>query len=163
MKSIGILSDTHGFLHPHVLKHFRKCDEVWHAGDIGSIAVLDQLEQLTKVRAVWGNIDAQEVRFRTEKVLRFECEGMRVMLTHIGGYPGKYAPGIRQEIMTHQPNLFVCGHSHLLKVQYDANLHTFCINPGAAGRYGAQLVSTLVRIEIDNGKINDLEVIELSK
>lgn len=163
MKRIGLLSDTHGFLHPNVVHHFKDCDEIWHAGDIGSPAVLDALEQLKPTRAVWGNIDGYDIRIRTTKNLHFDCENMRVMLTHIGGYPGKYAPGIRQDISTHRPQLFICGHSHLLKVQYDRDLGMLCINPGGAGRYGAQLVSTLIRFEIDNGKIDNLEVIELSK
>ena len=163
MKRIGLLSDTHGFLHPNVLHHFKDCDEIWHVGDIGSPAVLDALEACKTVRAVWGNIDGQDIRFRTSRALHFECEGMRVMMTHIGGRPQKYAPHIPQELLAYRPQLFICGHSHLLKVQYDPTYQMLYVNPGAAGRYGAQLVSTLIRFEIDQQKIDNLEVIELAR
>ncbi len=163
MKRIGLLSDTHGYLHPHIFKHFKECDEIWHAGDIGSPEVLDTLEKFKTTRAVWGNIDSHDIRIRTTQTLHFECEGIKVMMTHIGGHPPKYATGIKQELLFHHPDLFICGHSHLLKVQYDHTFHTLHINPGAAGRYGQQLVSTLIRFEIDNGKIDNLEVIELGK
>lgn len=161
MKRIGLLSDTHGMLHPRIFEYFNTCDEIWHAGDIGSPALLDTLETFKPTKAVFGNIDGYETRIRTSKILRFMCEDVDVLLTHIGGYPGKYAPEIRTELYAHPPKLFVCGHSHILKVKFDPRLQMLCMNPGAAGRYGFQTVSTIMRFEIDGSKIDNLEVIEL--
>ncbi len=161
MKKIGILSDTHGMLDSRVFEHFALCDEVWHAGDIGSLEVLNKLQAFKPLRAVWGNIDGHDIRILLPQHNRFMCEGVKVWLTHIGGYPGKYDALVRPEIFRQPPGLFVCGHSHILKVQYDKMLKLLHINPGAAGKYGFHKVQTLIRCEIDGEKIQNLEVIEL--
>lgn len=161
MKKIGILSDTHGMLDERVFEHFALCDEVWHAGDIGSLEVLNKLQAFKPLRAVWGNIDGHDIRVLLPQHNRFMCEGVKVWLTHIGGYPGKYDALVRPEIFRQPPDLFVCGHSHILKVQYDKMLKLLHVNPGAAGKYGFHKVQTLIRFEIDGGKIQNLEVIEL--
>ena len=162
MKRIGLLSDTHGYCDSRYEKYFAECDDIWHAGDIGSSEVLDYLESIKPVRAVYGNIDGQEIRLRTSRHLRFSIEGADVWMTHIGGYPGHYAPDVVPEIYRRPPRLFVTGHSHILKVMYDKTLDCLHINPGAAGRYGFHKTRTLVRFNIECGKFSDLEVIELS-
>ena len=161
MKKIGILSDTHGMLDERVFEHFALCDEVWHAGDIGSLEVLNKLQAFKPLRAVWGNIDGHDIRVLLPQHNRFMCEDVKVWLTHIGGYPGKYDALVRPEIFRQPPDLFVCGHSHILKVQYDKMLKLLHINPGAAGKYGFHKVQTLIRFVIDGEKIQNLEVIEL--
>lgn len=161
MKRIGLLSDTHGYWDDKYEQYFSECDEIWHAGDIGSIAIADRLKQIKPLRAVYGNIDGGELRLDFPKVAHFQVENVRVMMTHIGGYPGRYNPEIRKELYDTRPMLFVCGHSHLLKVVNDSTLHCLFINPGAAGKSGIHQVRTLVRFTIDNDKIKDLEVIEL--
>ena len=161
MKKIGILSDTHGMLDERVFEHFALCDEVWHAGDIGSLEVLNKLQAFKPLRAVWGNIDGHDIRTLLPQHNRFMCEGVKVWLTHIGGYPGKYDALVRPEIYRQPPDLFVCGHSHILKVQYDKMLKLLHVNPGAAGKYGFHKVQTLIRFVIDGEKIQNLEVIEL--
>ncbi len=162
MKRIGILSDTHSCWDQRYERHFAGCDEIWHAGDIGDISILQKLEELAPVvRAVAGNIDHGTVRRKCREVEIFEIEGVRVMLTHIGGYPGKYQPGIKTMLRDNAIKLFVDGHSHILKVMFDRELDTLHINPGAAGTQGWQ--RTLVKLTIDNGTMKDLEVIELSK
>ena len=161
MTRIGLLSDTHGMLDNRVLEHFANCDEVWHAGDWGSTEVVDKLRAFKPVRGVWGNIDSHELRQLFPQHNRFMCEGVKVWLTHIGGYPGKYDPLVRPEIFQQPPKLFICGHSHILKVQYDKALGLLHINPGAAGKYGFHKVQTLIRFEIDGENIQNLEVIEL--
>ncbi len=163
MKTIGILSDTHGCWDDRFEKYFAECDEIWHAGDIGSTDVVDRLEQIAPVRAVAGNIDGSDLRRRYGTFQEWETEGVKVAMTHIGGYPGKYAPGIRFKLEMKRPDIFVDGHSHILKVMYDRQLHLLHINPGAAGVYGWQTVRTLIRLKLDAGKIKDLEVIELGK
>ncbi len=160
MKRIGLLSDTHSFLDERLFIHFEACDEVWHAGDIGSPQVLDQLEAFRPVRAVFGNIDGAELRARLPENLRFECEGVDVLITHIGGYPGKYAPRIRPLLQAHPPKLFVCGHSHILKVMYDKTLGLLHLNPGACGKEGFHKVQTVLRFTLSEGRISDLEVVE---
>ncbi len=161
MKKIGILSDTHGMLDERVFEHFALCDEVWHAGDIGSLEVLNKLQAFKPLRAVWGNIDGHDIRILLPQHNRFMCENVKVWLTHIGGYPGKYDAFVRPEIFRQPPDLFVCGHSHILKVQYDKMLKLLHVNPGAAGKYGFHKVQTLIRFVIDGEKIQNLEVIEL--
>lgn len=161
MKRIGLLSDTHGHWDEKYEKYFSDCDEIWHAGDIGSVALADRLKQIKPLRAVYGNIDGVELRMEFPKVAHFQVENVRVMMTHIGGYPGRYNPEIRKELYDIRPTLFVCGHSHLLKVVNDWTLHCLLINPGAAGKSGIHQVRTLVRFTIDGDKIKDLEVIEL--
>ncbi|MBO7192670.1 MAG: metallophosphoesterase family protein [Bacteroidaceae bacterium] len=162
MKRIGILSDTHGYWDDKYLFYFADCDEVWHAGDIGTPIIIELLEKHCTVRAVCGNIDGGDLNRRFSKVLRFKVEECDVLMTHIGGYPGKYAPTIRKEIYSEKPNLFVAGHSHILKVMYDRTLDCLHVNPGAAGKQGWQQVRTLVKLTIDGKDIKNLEVIELS-
>lgn len=162
MKRIGLLSDTHSYLDERVFQYFEECDEIWHAGDIGDISVADQLEAFKPFRAVYGNIDDHEVRQTYPLHLRFECEGVDVWITHIGGYPGRYDRRIREEIRQNPPKLFICGHSHILKVMPDRKLQLLHINPGAAGKHGFHKVKTLVRFTLEEGRIKDLEVIELN-
>jgi len=161
MQKIGILSDTHGCWDEKFAGYFSECDEIWHAGDIGSEEVLTHLEAIKPVRAVYGNIDGHILRSLCPETLRFKVEDVEVLLTHIGGYPGKYEPRIRSAIYASPPQLFVCGHSHILKVMYDKSLRMLCVNPGSAGWYGIHTVRTLIRLVIDGDKIRDLEVIEL--
>ncbi len=161
MKRIGLLSDTHSWWDDRYLMHFADCDEIWHAGDIGSELVIKQLEAHCPVRAVYGNIDGQEIRNRFSEVLKFQVEECNVIMTHIGGYPGKYSPAIRSSIYRERPQLFIAGHSHILKVMYDDIVGCLHINPGAAGRQGWQQVRTLVKFIIDGKDIRELEVIEL--
>lgn len=161
MRRIGLMSDTHGYLHPGVFDHFADVDEIWHAGDIGSVEVADALEAFKPFRAVYGNIDGRDITSRFPEDLRFDCEGVDVWITHIGGYPGRYAPRIKPLIAADPPQLFICGHSHILKVIPDTRLHLLHINPGACGRQGWHKVKTLVRFEIENAKIERLQVIEL--
>ena len=162
MKRIGILSDTHSCWDDRYLLHFADCDEIWHAGDIGSPLIVERLEEHCPVRAVCGNIDGRELSLRFDDVLHFKIEECNVMMTHIGGYPGNYSPGIRKELYASRPNLFVAGHSHILKVMYDKAIDCLHVNPGAAGRQGWHAVRTLVKLTIDGKEIKDLEVIELS-
>lgn len=161
MTRIGLLSDTHGMLDDRIFEHFRNCDEIWHAGDWGSLDVLNKLQAFKPLRGVWGNIDGYEVRHTLPQHNRFTIEGVTVWLTHIGGYPGNYDKLVRPLIYQKPPKLFVCGHSHILKVLFDKSLNLLHINPGAAGKYGFHKVQTLVRFEIDGENIQNLEVIEL--
>lgn len=162
MKRIGLLSDTHSCWDDRFVTHFAGCDEIWHAGDVGDISVIARLEQVAPVvRAVHGNIDGAVVRRRCREVELFEVEGVKVMMTHIGGYPGRYAPGVRRMLIEHRPQLFVAGHSHILKVMHDHEVDCLHINPGAAGHHGWHKVRTLVRFTLDGGNISDLEIIEL--
>lgn len=161
MKKIGLLSDTHSFLDPRVFTHFESCDEIWHAGDIGDSKVSDALAEFKPFRAVYGNIDDALIRRQYPEHLRFESEGVDVWMTHIGGYPGKYSPLVKKEITENPPKLFICGHSHILKVQFDPKLKLLHLNPGAAGKHGWHTVQTLMRFELKDGEIKNLEVIEL--
>lgn len=162
MKRIGLLSDTHSFLDKRVFQYFEECDEIWHAGDIGDISVADQLADFRPFKAVYGNIDDRKVRQTYPLHQRFDCEGVDVWITHIGGYPGRYDRRIREAIRLNPPKLFICGHSHILKVIPDKKLDLLHINPGAAGNHGFHQVKTLVRFTLAKGIIKDLEVIELS-
>lgn len=162
MTRIGLISDTHSYLDDAVFKHFEKCDEIWHAGDFGDIKVADSLADFKPLKGVYGNIDGRDVRTVYPEHLKFDCEGVRVWMTHIGGYPGRYDPRIRLDIQREQPDLFVCGHSHILKVMYDKNITCLHLNPGAAGKYGWHKVRTLLRFCIFEEKILNLEVIELA-
>ena len=163
MKRIGLLSDTHGYWDERYEDHFKDCDEVWHAGDIGSIEVAEKFEDFRPFRAVYGNVDNNELRVRFPEINRFNIEGVDVMIKHIGGYPGRYDTSIKRALYMQPPKLFISGHSHILKVQYDANLDLLHINPGAAGISGFHQVRTLVRFLLSEGNIEDLEVIELGK
>lgn len=160
MKRIGILSDTHGSLPAAFADFFSDVDEIWHAGDIGSITVSEQLEGFKPLRAVHGNIDGTQVRQMFPENLLFHLEGMKVLLTHIGGYPGKYEPRAKALIATEKPGLFVCGHSHILKVMFDPKYQLLHINPGAAGNSGLHRNITMIRCEIEDGRVNNLEVFD---
>ena len=163
MTRIGLLSDTHGYWDERYATYFKDCDEIWHAGDIGSAELLDKLQTIGKVRAVYGNIDGHDIRIRVPEVEEFTVDGAKVIMKHIGGYPGKYDNSIRAVLFTHHPTLFISGHSHILKVIYDKTLGCLHINPGAAGIYGFHKKRTLVRFCIDQGNFSDLEVIELGE
>ena len=161
---VAVLSDTHNLLRPQVAALLGTCDAVIHAGDIGSDEIIDRLEVVAPVvRAVAGNIDGADFRLRFGTMQEWMTEDVKVMMTHIGGYPGKYASGIKFRLETRRPKIFVAGHSHILKVIYDRQLQLLHINPGAAGVYGWQAVRTLIRLKIDGSDIKDLEVIELAK
>ncbi len=161
MKRIGLLSDTHSYLDDQIFDYFEECDEVWHAGDIGDEAVTDALEAFRPFKAVYGNIDDKTISLRYPLDLRFYCEGLDVWMTHIGGYPGKYKKRIREEMDANAPGLFICGHSHILKVMPDKKYNLLHINPGACGRHGFHSVRTIVRFSIEDGRPFDLQVIEL--
>ncbi len=161
MMRIGLISDTHGYLDPKVKKYFKECDEIWHLGDVGNIDVIKQLTKIKPVRGVYGNIDGQDIRKNFPKELKFTCEEVKVWLVHIGGYPNRYAKDVRERIKFNAPNLFISGHSHILKVMFDKKLNLLHINPGAAGKSGFHKVKTLIRFTIDKKDIKDLEVIEL--
>ena len=163
MTRIGLLSDTHGYLDKRVFEHFAGVDEIWHAGDIGSMEVLQRLREFKTTRAVYGNMDSGDVRYSLSEFYRFRVEQIDVLMTHIGGYPGKYNPWLLPMFSKETPLLFVCGHSHILKVQYDSTWQMLTMNPGAAGKQGWQVVQTLLRFVIDGDQIKDLEVIELEK
>lgn len=163
MTRIGVLSDTHGLLDKRVLVHFQDVDEIWHAGDIGSYELLQTLRQFKPTRAVYGNMDSGDVRYSLSEFYRFKVEDVNVLMTHIGGYPGHYNPWLIPMFRKEPPDLFVCGHSHILKVQYDSVFKMLTMNPGAAGKQGWQPCQTLLRFTIDGHEIKDLEVIELER
>ncbi len=163
MQRIALISDTHNYLDPKILKYFDECDQIWHAGDIGTISITDELSKIKPVIAVYGNIDGQDVRKVHPLNQQFKCENVNVFITHIGGYPNRYSKEALDEIKKNRPQLFICGHSHILKVMYDEHFKLLHINPGAAGNHGFHAVKTLVRFTIEDEKIKDLEVIELGK
>jgi len=157
---IGVLSDTHGWVDPAVYEHFAGVDEIWHAGDAGNIGVITELESFKPLRAVWGNCDDFEVRRATKEYLFFKAGAKNVLIIHIGGYPGRYAPRALELIKELRPDIFVCGHSHIVKVIHDPGRRMLCINPGAAGRTGMHRVMTMLRFTVDGDKISDIDVIE---
>ena len=161
MVKVGLLSDTHGFWDDKYALYFNECDEIWHAGDIGSAELAERLAALRPLRAVYGNIDGQPIRLQYGKVVQFKVEEVEVVMTHIGGYPGHYNPEIRPLLYAVRPQLFIAGHSHILKAQFDRSLHCLHLNPGAAGISGFHQVRTLMRFVIEGKEIKDLEVIEL--
>ncbi|MEO5984626.1 MAG: metallophosphoesterase family protein [Ferruginibacter sp.] len=163
LTTIGLISDTHYFLDKKVFTHFAGCDEIWHAGDFGNIDIADSIATGTgkTLKGVSGNIDGMDVRIRYPEQLHFLCEDVQVFIKHIGGYPGKYAPGIKNEIIKNKPGLFICGHSHILKIMYDDKLGCLHINPGAAGKQGWHSVRTIIKFVIDGNNIRDCKVIEL--
>ena len=161
MKRIGLLSDTHGYLDDKVFKFFDTCDEIWHAGDIGTIEVADQLEKFRPLKAVYGNIDGTTIRKVYPETNRFNCEEVNVMITHIGGRPYVYPPEVRKQITFNPPGLFVCGHSHILRVEFDKKLRMLYLNPGAAGIHGIHKVKTLLRFSIDGKSVINMEAIEM--
>jgi hypothetical protein len=160
---VGLMSDTHGFLDERIFEHFAACDEVWHAGDFGTLAVMERLRAFKPLRGVYGNIDEPHIRREMPEDLRFTCAGLPVFMTHIGGYPGKYVPRVRRILQANPPTngLFICGHSHILKIMPDPQLGFLHINPGACGNEGWHRVRTLVRLRIADGAIQGVEVIEL--
>ncbi|MBK8088620.1 MAG: metallophosphoesterase family protein [Chitinophagaceae bacterium] len=165
MTRIGLISDTHGFLDETVFKHFEDCDEIWHAGDFGNIEISNRLADLSglTIKGVYGNIDGQDVRSIYPEQLVFMCEGVKVMMRHIGGSPPRYNPETRKELLLHQPLLFISGHSHILKVMYDDKINCLHMNPGAAGKHGWHKVRTIIRFAIDGKDMKNCEVIELGK
>ena len=163
MKKIGLLSDTHSYWDEKYAAYFEGCDEIWHAGDFGSMEIAEKLIDLKPLRGVCGNCDGYPIRYNFGPTLYFELEGVSVLLTHIGGYPGRYAPEIRQALDRFQPRLFVCGHSHILKVMNDPHYDMMCLNPGAAGLQGWHLERTALRFHIENGAMRDMEVFRLPK
>ncbi len=163
MKKILLLSDTHGYIDNAILKHVKFADEVWHAGDIGDLKVTDAIKKLKPLRGVYGNIDNAEARTEFPENNRFMCEAVDVWITHIGGYPNKYNIRIRDEIVLNPPDLFICGHSHILKVMPDKKLNLLHMNPGAVGTHGFHKARTMLRFTIDGKKIENLEVIEFDR
>jgi uncharacterized protein len=163
MKRIGLLSDTHGYLHPRIFTFFEKVDEIWHAGDIGNLETADSLAAFKPLKAVYGNIDGYEIRAVHPLHQRFICEDIDVWITHIGGYPGHYERSVKQEIITNPPGLFICGHSHILKVIFDKKFNFLHMNPGAAGNKGFHVVCTALRFVIDGKDIRDLEIWEMKR
>jgi uncharacterized protein len=158
---IGLISDTHSYLDEAVFKHFENCDEVWHAGDFGD-GVAEKLKEIKNLKGVYGNIDDDRIRIVFPEQLVFVCEDVKVMIRHIGGYPPRYNPETKKELLLHKPQLFVAGHSHILKVMYDEKLQCLHMNPGAAGKQGWHKVRTVIRFVIDGKNMKDCEVIELS-
>lgn len=160
---IGLISDTHHFLDEQVFKHFEKCDEIWHGGDFGTIEIAEKLNAFKPLRGVYGNIDGKDIRNIYPEQLRWKCEEVEVFMTHIGGYPGRYSPGARKELTTRPAQLFISGHSHILKIMFDPKFQCLHMNPGAAGRQGWHSMRTIVRFVIDGKDMKDCEVIELGK
>ncbi|AUC82240.1 metallophosphoesterase [Lacinutrix sp. Bg11-31] len=163
MKKILLLSDTHSHIDNDILKYVKQADEVWHAGDIGDLKVTDEIAKLKPLRGVYGNIDGDKVRLEFPENNRFMCEDVDVWITHIGGYPNKYNVRVREEIYKNPPRIFICGHSHILKVMPDKKLNLIHMNPGAVGIHGFHNVRTMLRFTIDGTKIENLEVIEFPK
>ena len=163
MQKILLLSDTHSTIDESILKHLNWADQVWHAGDVGNVQVIDSIKELKPLIGVYGNIDGQEIRQELPKEQFFEVENMRIYITHIGGYPGKYNTQVKQAIANYKPDIYICGHSHILKVQYDKDNNVLHLNPGAAGVSGFHQVRTMLRFILDKGKIRDLEIIEWPK
>lgn len=162
MLKIGLLSDTHSFWDQRYIKYFKDCNEIWHAGDIGSLELVEKFENFKPFRAVYGNIDDVKIRSCFPENLRMNIENTDILMTHIGGYPGRYSPQVKQILETNPPKILISGHSHILKVIYDKKYDCLTINPGAAGKYGFHKVRTLVKFILENNNIRDLEVIELS-
>ena len=161
MTKIGLISDTHNYLDSSVFNHFKDCDEIWHAGDFGSAKIADELSNFKPLRGVYGNIDGWDIKSIYPEQLVFTCEDVKVLMIHIGGYPPKYNSKSKQELLMHRPQLFISGHSHILKIMYDDKLNCLHMNPGAAGRHGWQKVRTLIRFNIDGKEMKNCEVIEL--
>ncbi len=161
MKKIALISDTHNYLDPAIFKHLEQVDEIWHAGDIGTVGIFEQLKKIKTLRAVYGNIDGQDVRKECPLIQRFFCEQVDVLITHIGGYPGKYTPNIKPLLEQKPPDLFICGHSHILKVINDKRLNLLHMNPGACGIHGFHQVKTILLFTIQGKNIKDLKVVEL--
>jgi len=163
MKKIGLLSDTHTYLHPRIFEFLKDCDEIWHAGDIGNLETINKLARFKPVKAVYGNIDGQSVRASHPEVQSFYCEEVKVLMIHIGGYPGRYSKRAKQLIEKEKPGLFISGHSHILKVMPDAKYDLLHMNPGAAGKFGLHQKITFLRFVIEGKNIRDLEVAEMDR
>jgi len=163
MKKIILLSDSHHSLDERIFPHLKECDEIWHAGDIGDLKITDELKKYAPLRAVWGNIDSQKVRKEFRETTYFKCEDLKVMMTHIGGYPGRYEKGIKVILEDKRPDLFISGHSHILKVMNDKKLDILHMNPGAIGNYGWHKVKTILAFNIYGKEIKDLRVIEFPR
>lgn len=163
MTRIALLSDTHNYLDPAIFKYIKPCDQVWHAGDIGTVALCNELKKHKPLVAVAGNIDGQDIRKEYPLEKNFKVEDIKVYMTHIGGHPDHYAKGIREKIEEFRPKLFICGHSHILRVIFDKKYNMLYVNPGAAGNYGIHTVKTMVRFIIEGSEIRDMQVIELGK
>ena len=163
MTRIGLISDTHNHLDEAVFNHFKDCDEIWHGGDFGTIAIAEQLRNFKPLRGVYGNIDGQDIRNEYPEQLFFTCEQVKVFMKHIGGYPPRYTPQVKSVIIAEHPQIFISGHSHILKVMYDDKLKCLHMNPGAAGLHGWHKVRTLIRFVIDGNNIKNCEVIEMKK
>ena len=163
MTRIGLIADTHHYLDETILAHFKDCDQVWHVGDFGTIEIADKIRNQKIIKGVYGNIDGQDIRKEFPEQLVFMCENVKVMMRHIGGYPPKYNPETKKEILIHKPQLFISGHSHILKIMYDDKLNCLHMNPGAAGKQGWHKVRTIIRLVIDGKNMKDCEVIELGK
>lgn len=158
---IGLLSDTHGHMDDRILHHLQGCDEIWHAGDIGALTVTEQLQQVAPLRAVWGNIDGKDVKQHYPEHQKFDCGGKKIWITHIGGTPPRYNPAIRPVLKEEKPDIFICGHSHILKVMQDPSFGVLYLNPGAAGKHGFHKMRTLLRFTLDGGTLKDMQVVEL--
>ena len=163
MMRIGLMSDTHSFLDPKIYTYFADVDEIWHAGDVGSLEVIDELRKFKPLKGVYGNIDDYSIRKEFPEFERFKCEDVEVLITHIGGRPGKYSKPALEEISKKSPKLFICGHSHILLVKMDPKFNMLCMNPGACGVKGFHNVKTLLRFSISGDRIHDLEVVEIGK
>jgi len=162
MIKIGLLSDTHGYFDPQLYNFFKNVNEIWHAGDIGNYKIIEEIRKYWPLKAVYGNIDGQDIRQVYKRDIRFKCENVDVLITHIGGYPNKYEKRIKDIFKIKPPHLFICGHSHILKIIYDKEYHLLHINPGAAGKFGFQKKRTAIRFNIDRKDIKELEIIELN-
>lgn len=162
MTRIGLISDTHSYLDDAVFKHFANCDEIWHAGDFGTLELADRLASFKPLKGVYGNIDGKDIRLVYQENLRFKCEELDVWITHIGGYPDRYSAHVKPEIYTNPPQLFITGHSHILKVIFDKKINCLHLNPGAAGKQGWHKVRTLMKFDVNVNKIENLNVVELS-
>lgn len=163
MTRIGLIADTHHYLDETIFNHFKDCDEVWHVGDFGTMEIADKIRQQKILKGVYGNIDGHDIRKEFPEQLVFMCEDVKVMMKHIGGYPPKYNPATKKEILIHKPQLFISGHSHILKIMYDDQLNCLHMNPGAAGKQGWHKIRTIIRFVIDGKEMKDCEVIELGK
>jgi putative phosphoesterase len=158
---IGLLSDTHGFLDEAVFTHFADCDEVWHAGDFGMLEVLTRLREFKPMRGVFGNVDGPELRAEVPLDLAWECEGLRIYMTHIGGHPGRYDAKAKKELVARQPDVFICGHSHILRAVKDPSLELLYLNPGACGHQGWHTMRTMLKLTVNGGQLSSIEPIEL--
>jgi putative phosphoesterase len=161
LKKILLLSDTHSYIDDRILEYAKNADEIWHAGDFGNLEVIDELKKVGKLRGVFGNIDDAKIRAEFPEIAIFECEKVKIFMIHIGGYPHKYAPRVKEILKEEKPQIFISGHSHILKVMYDKELEILHLNPGAAGKHGWHKMRTMLRFEINGEKIENLEVIEL--